>query len=35
LHEGVQVDIAKKDGQPVAEVSDKKEKSDKKLPKYE
>ncbi|MEI6747098.1 MAG: efflux RND transporter periplasmic adaptor subunit, partial [Methylococcaceae bacterium] len=35
LHEGVQVDIAKKDGQPVAEVSDKKEKSDKKLPKHE
>ncbi len=35
LHEGGQVDIAKKDGQSVAEVSNKKEKSDKKLPKHE
>lgn len=34
LHEGGQVDIAKKDGQPVAEVSDKKAKSDDKSPKH-
>ncbi len=34
LHEGSQIDIAKKDGQPVADVSDKKEKSDKKSPKH-
>jgi len=35
LHEGSQVDIAKKDGQSIAESSDKKSKSDDKSPKHE